>query len=101
MHFTFHIAILIYFLKVSQAQLHKCSSDTNPYKICITDRKQYDMSPPSELNTTLLLHEIVSINEDENSITIQAVLINSWEMDPNLTLSKNTNKYVYYIFHVH
>ena len=59
------------------------------------------MSPPSELNTTLLLHEIVSINEDENSITIQAVLINSWEMDPNLTLSKNTNKYVYYIFHVH
>ena len=77
-------------MELNWAQLHKCSSDTNPYKVCIADGKNYDISPPAELNTILELDEIVSINEYEYSITIQASLINVWDMDPNLNLSKNT-----------
>ena len=49
------------------------------------------MSPPSELNTTLYFHEIVSIDEDENSITMQIILMSSWK-DPRITVSNETVK---------
>ena len=90
MYIAFCIAIVSCLLEINWALLHECSSDTNPYKICIADGKNYEISPPSELNSFLSLDEIVSINEDDNSVTIQAALINYWKMDSNLTLSKNT-----------
>ena len=49
------------------------------------------MSHPSELSTQLFVEEIVSINEKEDSVSIQATMISYWEMDLTLGLSGNTD----------
>ena len=52
-----------------------CSEENNANKVCMNGKNQ---SFPIQLDTLLYLREIVKINEEENSITLQMVLYNSW-----------------------
>ena len=89
MHIGFHITIVVFLFKaICAADLQNCKdSNKNQYKVCVIGEGNYNRSQPLELNTTLHLHEIVSIDEDENSIGIQAMLISTWEKDPELNIS--------------
>ena len=91
MYTVFQIIIAISLFKVNWAQLQNCSLYTNPYTICVKEGEKYVMSNPTELNTTLFLHEIVGINEDENSISIQVTMMSFWWMDSTLKKSPNVD----------
>ena len=91
MHIAFDIIILIFLVKGIWAELPKCKNTTIPNKICVIGQGNYNMTNPHELNTTLFLHEIVSIDENENSISIQATLISTWK-DTELKLSNNSDR---------
>ena len=91
MFVVFHIAVVICLFGLNWAELHECNSKKNPHQICIKDEQNYKMSHPSELSTQLFVEEIVSINEKEDSVSIQATMISYWEMDSTLGLSGNTD----------
>ena len=88
MHITFQIVIIFCFSKVVFSQLKNCNDPNNPYKICVNSIENYRPSHPHELDTTLVLNEIVGIDEDENSISIQAMLISTWRRDPRLKVNE-------------
>ena len=91
MHGVFHIAVVICLFGLNWAELHECNSKKNPHQICIKDEQNYKMSHPSDLSTLLFVEEIDSINEKEDSISIQATMVSYWEMDSTLGLSGNTD----------
>ena len=88
MHITFKIVIIVCLFKVVFSQLKNCNDTNNPYKICVNSIENYRPTHPHELDTTLVLNEIVGIDEDENSISIQAMLISTWRRDPQLKISE-------------
>ena len=88
MHTTFQIVIIVCLFKVVFSELKNCNDTNNPYKICVNSIENYRPTHPHELDTTLVLNEIVGIDEDENSISIQAMLISTWRRDPQLKISE-------------
>ena len=69
--------------KVNWAESTDCSVDTKPLHMCA--------SKPSVLHTTIHLGNIVSIDENDNSIGIQAGIICNWK-PLKLNLSTMINK---------
>ena len=69
--------------KVNWAESTDCSVDTKPLHMCA--------SKPSVLYTTIHLGNIVSIDENDNSIGIQAGIICNWK-PLKLNLSTMINK---------
>ena len=62
-----------------RAQLLSCSEETESPKVCFTGNTS-NLDPfPMVLNTELLLQEIVGIDENEKSISIQMALISFWK----------------------
>ena len=88
MHSTFQIVIIVCLFKVVFSELKNCNDTNNPYKICVNSVENYRPTHPHELDTTLVLNEIVGIDEDENSISIQAMLISTWKRDPQLIVNE-------------
>ena len=88
MHTTFQIVIIVCLSKVVFSQLKNCNDTNDPYKICVNSKENYRQTHPHELDTTLVLNEIVGIDEDENSISIQAMLISTWRRDPQLKVNE-------------
>ena len=71
------------------ADLQSCSVESNQGKICIIANESYQKPFPVSLGTELYLKEIVYIDEDWNSISIQLDLTSFWN-DTGLTHSNNT-----------
>ena len=66
--------------------LRNCTQEVDANKVC---KNGISQNHPIELNTTVYLREIVKINEEENSITVQMTVYNNW-IDPSLTSSNTT-----------
>jgi hypothetical protein len=63
-------------------------------RICfkaVEGEKGYVNPFPVSLTTQLYLKEIVSIDEDEKSITVEMNLVTQWK-DPRITISNETTK---------
>ena len=71
------------------AILKSCWNETDQPRICYLKKDGYVNPFPIILNTTFFLKEIVEINEDERSISIQMNLNSEW-YDPGLQRSNGT-----------
>ena len=73
------------------AQLLSCSNETESPKVCFTGNTS-NLDPfPMVLNTELVLQEIVGIDENEKSISIQMRLVSIWKVS-GLDRSTGTKK---------
>ena len=66
--------------------LRNCSEEEGANKVC---RNGNSKNYPIELDTSVYLKEIVEINEEKNSITMQMTWYNYWT-DSSLAASKTT-----------
>ena len=74
-----------------RAQLLSCSKEKGNPKVCYTGNEN-DVTPfPIVLNTSIVLQEIVGIDEDEKSISIQMALRSDWKAS-GINRSNETNK---------
>ena len=64
-----------------RAQLLSCSNETETPKVCFTGNTSNLLDPfPMVLKTELVLQEIVGIDENEKSISIQMGLVSFWKV---------------------
>ena len=63
-----------------------CSQNSNQSDICFTKKEGYAIPSLVILETKLYLHEIVEINDDKHSITIQMGMATFWT-DPGLAVT--------------
>ena len=66
--------------------LRNCTKEEAENKVC---RNGNSKNHPIALNTTVYLKEIVEINEEKKSITMQITFYNYW-IDSSLAASKTT-----------
>ena len=74
------ILVLATIFELNLAQLQTCDKEKGKAKICSRGENGYSEPFPSKLNTTLLLDQIVGIDEDEKSISIQMTFISNWNV---------------------
>ena len=70
--------VLTCFFKLNHAQLKSCLEEEDAAKICLKSSEGYLKPFPLNLTTKIELKEIVDIDEDEKSITIQMNLLTRW-----------------------
>ena len=80
------ILVLATIFELNWAQLKSCNEETEKPKIC---SKGYSQPFPVKLNTTLYVEQVVGIDEDEMSISIQMIFISNWK-DSGLDRSNTT-----------
>ena len=73
------------------AELKSCSEGHEQLELCFTKKGGYTKPLPLVLDTYFYLKAITDIDEDKNSISIQAELWSVWE-DPGLALSNNSTE---------
>ena len=86
--------VFITIFELDSAQLKSCLLEKDQPRICfkaIEGEKGYVNPFPVHLTTQLYLKEIVSIDEDEKSITMEMNLATYWK-DPRITISNETTK---------
>ena len=89
-----HMLVFITIFELDSAQLKSCLQEKDQPRICfkaIEGEKGYVNPFPVPLTTQLYLKEIVSIDEDEKSITLEINLISNWK-DPRIAISNETAK---------
>jgi hypothetical protein len=88
------IWIFITILELSSAKLRSCLVEKEEQELCfkaMNGEKVYVNPFPVNVTTQLYLKEIVSIDEDEKSITVEMNLVTQWK-DPRITISNETTK---------
>ena len=87
------LIIFIAIFEFISAQLLSCSLENEQPKVCFKGKESIANADPFPLalNTTLKLQNIVDIDENEKSISIQMSLISKWKT-PGLDRSKGTNQ---------
>ena len=88
MHMIKYLPFMLYFSKLSLADLKSCSEKHDGLEICYTSQEGY--SPPFPVNVVLIhfhLSEIIDIDVSKNFISIQGDLWTAW-IDTGITLSK-------------
>ena len=89
-----HILVFITIFELGLAQLRSCLVEKDQPRMCfkaVEGEKGYVNPFPVSLTTQLYLKEIVSIDEDEKSITVEMNLVTQWK-DPRITISNETTK---------
>ena len=89
-----HIWVFTTICELSSAQLRRCLAEKDQPRICIKavkGEKGYVNPFPVAVTTKVHLKEIVSIDENEKSITMEMNLETSWK-DPRITISNETTK---------
>ena len=76
-------------LRLNFADVMSCSKEVRENEICLKTNETYVEPYPLALNTTVVLKEIIEINEKESSITVRVSLQTTWR-DPRIGLSKGT-----------
>ena len=87
MHVIKYLLFMLYFFKLSLADLKSCSEKHDGLEICYTSQEGY--SPPFPVNVVLIhlgLSEIIDIDVNKNFISIQGDLWTAW-IDTGITLS--------------
>ena len=77
MHITSHIFLITLLFKLYLATLKSCYEEQEQPKICY-NKEVYVHPFPVDVTTKFFLKEIVEINEDERSISIQMNLNSEW-----------------------
>ena len=87
------LLIFIAIFELISAQLLSCSLENEQPKVCFKGKESIaNAAPfPLALYTTLKLQEIVDIDENENSISIQMILFSNWKAS-GLDRSKGTSQ---------
>ena len=89
-----HTMVFTIICELSSAQLRRCLAEKDQPRICfkaVKGEKGYVNPFPVALTTKLHLKEIVSIDENEKSITMVMNLATYWK-DPRITISNETTK---------
>ena len=84
-----HTLIISLLCGLSFANLKFCSQSQDKLfeiKACLTNETGYSAPFPLSLDLDVTLKNIIKIDEDSNSISIQANLLTSWT-DPGLSLN--------------
>ena len=88
------LVLLLCILRLTYATINSCEEETMKNVICFKSTNgsnaEYDPPFPLDLNSTMMLKEIIEINENENSITVRVDLVTRWR-DPGIGLSNKTN----------
>ena len=71
------------------AGLKSCSEKHDKLEICLKGKEEYSKPFPVVLYSELYLREIIEINEEKNSISVQLYLQFAW-YDPSLSLSNTS-----------
>ena len=78
------------FFKINWAALKKCSEKHDQLDICYKDTEDYHSSLSSlNVSTIVVMREIIDIDEENNSISVQLLFITKWK-DARLTLSNES-----------
>ena len=87
------LMVIFCILRLNFATTRSCIKENEENRICFLSIGGIDtgyVAPnPLVLNTTMILREVIEINEKESSITVQVILITTW-IDPRVGLSKGT-----------
>ena len=83
------LVVIFCILRLNFADIMSCSKEDKKNKICLKTDETYVEPYPLALNTTVILKEIIEINEKESSITVRVGLQTVWR-DPRIGLSKGT-----------
>ena len=74
-------------LKISD--LKNCEEESQESKICLTGKNGYFKPLPVNVDSELVLRNIIEIDENKNSISAQFELM-TWWLDPGIALSNNS-----------
>ena len=83
------LVVIFCILRLNFADLLSCSKEVRKNEICLKTNETYIEPYPLALNTTVVLKEIIEINEKESSITVRVGLVTAWR-DPRIGLSKGS-----------
>ena len=93
MQFVKSLVVIFCILRLNLAAIKSCIEEHKKDKICFKSidgiNTTYLAPYPLVLNTTMILKEIIEINEKESSITVRVILVAKWK-DPGIGLSNGT-----------
>ena len=81
-------SVMFCLFNLNIAALKSCSKNHDQLELCFTKKGGYTKPFPLVLDTQLYLKAITDVNEDKNSISVQAELWSIWE-DQGVALSNN------------
>ena len=74
------ILVLATIFELNWAKLLSCDEEKDQFKICSKGLTGFSEPFPVKLNTTLYLEQIVGIDEDEKSVSVQMIFISDWKV---------------------
>ena len=84
------LIVLTCLFKLNYAELKSCMKEAEAPRICQKSNESYLNPFPLNLTTIILLKEIVDIDEDKKSITMQMNMFSLWK-DSRIDSSNATN----------
>ena len=91
MHSTTRFLFLILLIKLIWADMKSCSEKHDKLEVCFEGKEGYKIPFPVFVGSDLYLLEIIDIDEDKHSVSIQVDLWTYWK-DPLLASSNNSAK---------
>lgn len=91
MHSTTRCLFLILLIKFTWANMKSCSEKHDKLEVCLEGKEAYTIPLPVLVGSDLYLVEIIDIDEDKHSVSIQVDLWTYWK-DPLLASSNNSAK---------
>ena len=79
MHSVIFLFIIVYLLEFNLANSKRSSKEQDKYVISFVNEDSYTKPYPLLLNTTFKIREFISIDENENSISIRVNLLSKWK----------------------
>ena len=89
MHSKTRFLILMLLIKLIWADMKSCSEKHDKLEICLKGEEAYTIPLPVIVGSDLYLVEIIDIDEDKNSVSIQVDLWTYWK-DPLVGSSNNS-----------
>ena len=87
------LVVIFCIFRLNFATIRSCIKENEENRICFLSiggiNTGYVAPFPLVLNTTMVLREVIEINEKESSITVQVIFVTTW-IDPRIGLSKGT-----------
>ena len=83
--------VMVCQFNMNMAELKSCAEKHDKLELCLTLKGGYTKPLPLILDTYFYLKTITGIDEDKNSISIQAELWSEWK-DPALRLSDESSE---------
>ena len=88
---TTYLCLISFIFKLIWADMKSCSEKHDKLEICLEGEEAYKIPFPVLVSSDLYLVEIVDIQEDKHSVSIQVDLWTYWK-DPLIALSNNSTQ---------